>query len=112
MVGMIENAGVKIICCGEPMGELTANTTEAAGEKHLPVIEVSGAIVKVDVGSVLHPMEEGHYIKWIYLQTAKGGQRKELKPGDEPKAVFSCINDEPVAAFAYCNLHSLWKTEV
>ena len=48
LVGMIHNAGVKIICCGEPMTELVPNTTDAAGEKHLPVVEVSGKQVTLD----------------------------------------------------------------
>lgn len=78
LVGMIHNAGVKIICCGEPMTELVPNTTDAAGEKHLPVVEVSGKQVTVSVGSVPHPMTEEHHIAWVYLQTAKG------RPAQEP----------------------------
>ncbi len=112
LVGMIHNAGVKIICCGEPMTELVPNTTDAAGEKHLPVVEVSGKQVTVSVGSVPHPMTEEHHIAWVYLQTAKGGQRKSLPVGGEPKVTFLLEDDEPVAAFAYCNLHGLWKTVV
>lgn len=104
LVGMIHNAGVKIICCGEPMAELVPNTTDAAGEKHLPVVEVSGKQVTVSVGSVPHPMTEEHHIAWVYLQTAKGGQRKSLPVGGEPKVTFLLEDDEPVAAFAYCNL--------
>lgn len=77
LVGMIHNAGVKIICCGEPMTELVPNTTDAAGEKHLPVVEVSGKQVTVSVGSVPHPMTEEHHIAWVYLQTAKGGPAQE-----------------------------------
>ena len=79
LVGMIHNAGVKIICCGEPMTELVPNTTDAAGEKHLPVVEVSGKQVTVSVGSVPHPMTEEHHIAWVYLQTAKGGQQNRRR---------------------------------
>ena len=96
----------------EKMQELTANTTEAAQEKHLPVIAVNENLVTVTVGETAHPMAEEHSIQWIYLQTKKGGQRKALKPGEAPKAVFALAEDEPVAAYAYCNLHGLWKTEI
>ena len=30
------DAGVPLVCCGEKMTELTANTTDAAVEKHVP----------------------------------------------------------------------------
>lgn len=111
-VGMIFNSGVSMICCGEPMTELIPNTVEAAHEKHLPVISISGNTVKVNIGSVPHPMVAEHYIEWIYLETKNGGQRRILKPGDKPEAVFVLENDEAVAAYAYCNIHGLWETEV
>ena len=112
LVGMIRNAGVPIICCGEPMAELTANTTEAATEKHLPVVTVEGNTVKVVVGSVTHPMAEEHSIQWIYLETEHGGQRKALKPTEAPEATFQVVDDMPISAFAYCNLHGLWRTDI
>lgn len=112
LVGMIHDSEVEIICCGQPMDELVPNTVDAAKEKHLPVISVSGDTVQVDVGSVPHPMTEEHSIQWIYLETKKGGQRKALTPGEKPQAIFSVVDDEAVAAFAYCNLHGLWKTEL
>jgi superoxide reductase len=112
LVGMVHSAGVQIICCGEPMKQLEANTSEGAVEKHLPVIKTDGNKVTVEVGSAFHPMLEEHFIQWIYLQTKRGGQRKELHPGEDPVAVFALVDDEPVAAYAYCNLHGLWKTEI
>lgn len=112
LVGMINDSGVTMICCGEPMEELTANTTEAAHEKHLPEVTVEGDTVSVKVGSVDHPMIPEHYIEWIYLQTEHGGQRKALNPGDAPAAVFCVAEDKTVAVFAYCNLHGLWKTDL
>ena len=101
-----------MICCGEKMELLTANTVEASREKHLPVITTDGECLKVAVGSAAHPMIPEHSIQWIYLQTQHGGQRKLLKPGDAPEACFTLCCDEPVSVFAYCNLHGLWKTEV
>ncbi len=112
LVGLIENAGVPMICCGEPMEELKPNTVDAAQEKHVPVVTKQGNELRVNVGEVLHPMEEKHFIQWVYLQTKRGGQRKGFDPGDNPEAVFCVIDDEPVAVFAYCNLHGLWKIEL
>ena len=112
LVGMINNSGVPIICCGEPMTELVPNTSDGAKEKHVPVVKVDGNKVTVEIGSVAHPMEEAHYIQWVYLQTENGGQRKALKPGDAPKAVFELVDDKAVAALAYCNLHGLWEADV
>lgn len=112
MVGMVYNAGVSIICCGEPMEELVANTAEASVEKHLPVVTVEGNRVTVTVGSVLHPMTAEHHIEFIYIETERGGQRKSLQTGELPQAVFTLEDDVAIAAFAYCNLHGLWKTEI
>lgn len=112
IVSKLYDSGVALVCCGEEMEELVANTVDASKEKHVPAVTVDGNIVKVEVGSIPHPMEEKHYIMWIYLQTKKGGQRKCLSPGEEPKAVFALEDDELVAVYEYCNLHGLWKTEV
>ena len=109
IVGMINNSGVPIVCCGEKMQEIVPNTVDAAQEKHIPVVTVNGNNVHVEVGSVAHPMTEEHYIQWIYIETENGGQRKALKPGDAPVADFELKDDKLVAAYAYCNLHGLWK---
>ena len=98
------------MCCGQPMKEIVPNTSDGAAEKHVPVIKVDGNHVVVEVGSVAHPMLDVHYIEWIALQTDKGNQRKQLKPGDAPRAEFALLPGEKVvAAYAYCNLHSLFK---
>ena len=112
IVGMVFDSGVNVVCCGEEMEELGPNTVEASVEKHLPVVEIEGNLVKVNVGSADHPMIPEHYIEWIYIQTEKGGQRKNLSPGEAPNAVFALENDKVVAAYAYCNLHGLWKTAI
>ena len=111
-VGVINDAGVPMMCCGQKMTEVVAGTTDAAVEKHVPVVTVDGNIVKAVVGSVEHPMIEEHYIEWIALETEKGVQRKTLKAGDAPAAEFALTADDMVvAAYAYCNLHGLWKSE-
>ncbi len=110
IVAMVKDSGVPVMCCGQKMTELKPNTTDAAGEKHVPVWEVRGNTVTVTVGAVEHPMVDAHYIEWVSLQTRQGNQRKALKPGQAPKVVFAiCEGDEVVAAYAYCNLHGLWK---
>ena len=97
---------------GEEMVELKANSTDAAGEKHVPVITVDGNKVHVVVGSVIHPMTEEHSIQFIALETKQGVQRKALLPTDQPVADFVLAEgDEVVAAYEYCNLHGLWKVE-
>ncbi len=98
----------KALSVGE---EITANTTDGAYEKHVPVIEVSGDVVTVKVGSVEHPSLPEHYIEWILLETAQGFQIHYLKPGMKPEAVFR-VNEDAVAAYEYCNLHGLWKAAV
>ena len=92
------------------MTELIPGTADASLEKHVPVVSVEGNTVHVSVGSAAHPMLAEHYIEWVAIQTKQGNQRKQLSPGDEPKACFSiCDGDEVEAVYAYCNLHSLWK---
>jgi superoxide reductase len=92
--------------------ELIPNTTDAAGEKHVPVITVDGSCVRVAVGTVEHPMLEAHSITFIVLETSQGYQKKDLKPGEKPEAVFALAEGETVvAAYEYCNLHGLWKAE-
>ena len=110
IIAIVKGTGVPVICCGEPMQEIVAGTTDAAVEKHVPVFEVKGDTVSVKVGSVEHPMLAEHYIEWIALKTKQGNQRKALNPGDKPEACFRiCEGDEVEAVYAYCNLHSLWK---
>ena len=99
-------------CCTEGWEELVPNTTDAAGEKHVPVIEAEGRSVTVKVGSVEHPMLAVHYIMWIVLETDRGYQKKNLRPGEAPAARFALAEGESVvAAYEYCNLHGLWKAE-
>lgn len=98
----------ELVCCGQPMKRLSENTTDAAKEKHVPVIEKIQGGYRVKVGSVTHPMEEKHYIEWIELQADDKVYRQFLKPGQTPEAVFltDAVN---VSAREYCNLHGLWK---
>ncbi len=106
----VRDQGVPVMCCGQKMKEIIPGTTDAAAEKHVPDYKVEGNLVKVNVGSVDHPMLPEHYIEWIALKTKQGVQFKELKPGEKPAATFAVSEgDEVEEVFAYCNLHSLWK---
>lgn len=110
LVTLLRDKRGNLVCCGQDMKELIPGTSDGAHEKHVPVWSVENGVVTVQVGSVEHPMLDAHYIEWIALQTKGGNQRKALKPGDEPKAVFALVpGDEVISVSAYCNLHSLWK---
>ncbi len=111
IITFVKNVGVPVLCCGEKMSKMEPNTTDAAGEKHVPVVSVNGQTVTVTVGSVEHPMTEEHLIEWIVLETDQGRQRKTLKAGAKPVATFQISEGEKVvAAYEYCNLHGLWKS--
>ncbi len=108
IVEVLHPGAGKLVCCGQPMELLEANTKDAALEKHVPVIEVIDGGYKVSVGSVEHPMIDAHYIEWIEIMTEKGTMRQYLKPGEKPVAVFMTDAKE-VTAREYCNLHGLWQ---
>ena len=99
-----------LVCCGEDMKKLEADTTDAAKEKHVPEIKRNGNTIDVAVGSTLHPMEKEHYIEFIAAVQDERIQIQRLSPDDEPKAQFQ-IADGPVTVFEFCNKHGLWKTE-
>ena len=91
------DSGVPLVCCGEQMEELVANTTDAA----------------LEVGSTLHPMTPEHYITFVCLQTKNGYQFVQLTPEDAPVADFAVAEgDEPVKVYEYCNIHGLWAAEL
>lgn len=110
IIAIVNDRDVPTVCCGKEMVELIPNTQDGAKEKHVPVFEVKGNIIHVKVGSVEHPMLEGHYIEWIAIKTNKGNQRKVLKPGEKPEAEFALLPGEKVeAVLEHCNLHGLYS---
>ena len=109
IVEMVHGGKGELVCCGEPMKLYAENTTDAAREKHVPVVEVSGGTIKVTVGSVAHPMEDKHYIQWIELVADGKSYTQFLKPGDGPEATFQ-VQADNVTARAYCNLHGFWRS--
>lgn len=98
-------------CCGDPMTKLEAGSVDAAAEKHVPAITREGGNVNVAVGEVAHPMLDAHYIEWIALSSADRLDIRYLHPGDAPEASFACDGSAEVSAYAYCNLHGLWKAQ-
>jgi superoxide reductase len=110
IVGLIKSGGGQLSCCGRPMTELIANTTEASTEKHIPVATRQDGKIIVQVGSVLHPMTPEHFIEWIAVVSDNGIERIHLTPNDEPRAIF--CDRENAEVYAYCNLHGLWKAEI
>jgi len=109
IVEMVHAGAGQLVCCNQPMELLAENTTDAAQEKHVPVIEKTGDGVKVTVGSVAHPMEVKHYIEWIELIADGKAYRQFLNPGDAPEAFFR-VDANEMTAREFCNLHGLWAS--
>ena len=113
IIAIVKKTGAPVVCCGKPMSELVPGAVDAAFEKHVPAVTMEGNTVKVQVGEVIHPMLEEHFIQFIVLETANGFQMKKLKAGDAPEAVFTvAADDRAVAVYEYCNLHGLWVKEL
>ncbi len=110
IVEVIHAAAGELVCCNKPMVLQEENTTDAAQEKHVPVIEKTGNGFKIKVGSVAHPMEETHLIEWVQLIADGRSYRKFLKSGELPEAEFM-ISADSVTAREFCNLHGLWKSK-
>ena len=112
ITALILNKGGSLACCGEKMAELIPNTVDASIEKHKPAITVLNNSINVEIGSILHPMQNEHHIAFVCIETKYGSQYKRLTIGEEPKVTFNLTNDKPIAVYAYCNLHGLWKTDI
>ncbi len=108
IVEVLHAGAGSLVCCGQDMTLFTANTVDAAKEKHVPVIEKTDGGYKVMLGSVPHPMEESHYIEWIELVVGDKAYRQFLNPGDEPQAIFN-IDADAVTTREHCTIHGLWK---
>ena len=100
----VKDSKVAVHCCGEVMQELTANTVEAAVEKHIPVLNGN----KVEVGSIPHPMTEEHFIEWIAVEYENAFSIFYLSSEDDPSIELTSTTGIK-SIYAYCNLHGLWK---
>ena len=114
IVEVLHHGGGELVCCSQKMKEEQDNTTDAATEKHVPLIESMEGGYKVKVGSVAHPMIEKHYIEWVELIINNKIYRKHLKPEELPEVIFEIKLEKAskIKARAYCNLHGLWKSEI
>ncbi len=108
IVEVLHEGKGELVCCGQPMKLQVENTVDASKEKHVPAVEKTPEGIKVQVGSVEHPMEEKHYIEWIQLIAGGKAYRQFLKPGDKPVALFK-VDADSFSVREYCNLHGLWK---
>lgn len=109
---LLESGTCEMYCCDQPMELLKAVQKEEGKEKHIPVLTIDSDKIKVDVGSIPHPMEKEHWINFV--EVCVGGEvfRKRLNPGDEPSATFNVnANNEKVSARIYCNVHGLWPSK-
>ncbi len=110
IVEVVHGAAGALACCGQDMALMAENTTDAATEKHVPVITISGTNVKVQVGSVPHPMQDEHYIEWIELIADGKSYTQFLKPGESPEATFE-VSASNISVREYCNLHGHWAVK-
>ncbi|MHC4076397.1 MAG: desulfoferrodoxin [Planctomycetota bacterium] len=108
IVEVLHGGAGELLCCGEPMKNLIAKTSDEGKEKHVPVIEKTAEGIRVKIGGITHPMEEKHYIEWIEIIADGKAYRQFLNPGDVPEAIFK-IEAENVSAREYCNIHGLWR---
>ena len=110
VVSMIVKGGGSLVCCGEKMEELVPNTVDASAEKHVPQYDVRDDKIVVQVGEIMHPMDEDHYINFVALEYGDTIEIHNFKPGDEPVWFFEYVENSTV--YAYCNKHGLWKSEI
>ncbi len=113
IVEVLHGGGASLVCCSQDMDLMAENTTDAATEKHVPVITVSGSSVHVQVGSVAHPMLDEHYIEWIELVADGKSYTQFLMPGDAPEATFEVAGTgtSNLSVREYCNLHGHWSAK-
>ena len=103
----LNESGVPVMCCGEPMKELISGE-DGAPEKHIPLVHIDDNIVTVGMS---HPMTEEHHISFVILVTSRGFRVNYLDVTEEAVTGFHlCKHETPIEVYEYCNLHGLWKT--
>jgi superoxide reductase len=108
----VNDAEGVLSCCGKPMVAVAPNTTDAAQEKHVPAVSLENGTLHVEVGSVAHPMDEDHFIQWVYVVTDQGLMARCFTPGQPAVADFELAGQKPISVFEYCNKHGLWKADL
>lgn len=108
VVEIVNPGAPDLFCCRQQMEKLEAKSVDAGKEKHVPVVEGSNQGIKVTVGSVEHPMEKNHFIRFIEVITKNQVLRAELLPGQIPVAEFNVKLQDVVDVREYCTVHGLW----
>jgi len=111
IVEVVNEGATALVCCGEPMIKLEAKTEDQGREKHVPVVEETDSGIKVKVGSIEHPMEDKHYIKFIEILLKDRIIRKELKPGQAPEVKYCATKSDVIEVREFCSIHGLWKNK-
>ena len=111
IVEVVNEGATSLVCCGEPMIKLEAKTEDQGREKHVPVVEETDSGIKVKVGSIEHPMEDKHYIKFIEILLKDRIIRKELKPGQAPEVKYCATKSDVIEVREFCSIHGLWKNK-
>jgi len=104
----IHDSGVKMVCCGENMKEIEA--IEEVNEKHTPVVKKETNYLSIEVGALIHPMTEDHYIEFIFIVKDDTVVRYNVKNKEFPIVKFSLENDFEI--YSYCNIHGLHKATI
>lgn len=110
IVEVVHGGAGQLVCCGRPMENMVAKSSDQGQEKHVPVIEKANGGIRVRIGSVPHPMEEDHFIEWVEVLVDGKSYRQFLSPGQAPEAVFA-VEGTSVAVREHCNKHGLWEAK-
>ena len=111
IVEVVHEGAPALVCCGKSMIKLDAKTEDQGQEKHVPVVEETDTGITVRVGSIEHPMEDKHYIKFIEVLQKDKIIRKELKPEQAPEAEFCATKSDVMEVREFCTIHGLWKSK-
>jgi len=106
---MAEDSGMTPVCCGEKMIRLEPKTRDNGMEKHVPSVTwLDECTLRVHIGSVDHPMEEGHHIVFICLEMKDGVEIRRVATRKKACVDFNCCRKDAVAVYAWCNIHGMW----
>ena len=96
-----------IMCCGQEMKKLDANSEDAAIEKHKPEYKINDDEIEIRVN---HVMEEEHFIEWIKVVVGDEEHTYYFNPDEEPVIVVPY--EKGTIIYSFCNKHGLWETVV
>ncbi len=112
MILVVQDGNGELVCHGKPMTALAEKATDAGKEKHLPVVESIPGGIRVRIGSVPHPMEKEHYIRWVEVIGDDFLYTLTFKPGDKPEKEIAIAGKNPLSRVKkvriFCNVHGIW----